>query len=163
MLWDFLILAQKSPGLPRLQNSFLLTIHHPIAKKIIKIREINKANTTFVDTILEHSHNGRIHCDFHPLRTDDGGTVTGRFSSSNPNLQQIPARDLEIKLIRGLFIPEEGHKWGSFDYASQEPRWLAHYCATLNGIDRHPQIDDVVTMYKKEKQTFIKSLQIWRV
>ena len=62
-------------------------------KKIVKIREINKANTTFVDTILDHAHNGRIHCDFHPLRSDGGGTVTGRFSSSNPNLQQIPSRD----------------------------------------------------------------------
>ena len=139
--------TEKS-GSPMFTKQFLANQTHPIAKKIIKIREINKANTTFVDTILEHSHNGRIHCDFHSLRSDGGGTVTGRFSSSNPNLQQIPARDPEIKkLIRGLFIPEEGHKWGSFDYASQEPRWLVHYCATLTGVDKHPQIDDVVKMY----------------
>ena len=139
--------TEKS-GAPMFTKQFLSNQTHPIAKKIIKIREINKANTTFVDTILEHSHNGRIHCDFHSLRSDGGGTVTGRFSSSNPNLQQIPARDPEIKkLIRGLFIPEEGHKWGSFDYASQEPRWLVHYCATLTGVDKHPLIDDVVKMY----------------
>ena len=139
--------TEKS-GSPMFTKQFLANQTHPIAKKIIKIREINKANTTFVDTILEHSHNGRIHCDFHSLRSDGGGTVTGRFSSSNPNLQQIPARDPEIKkLIRGLFIPEEGHKWGSFDYASQEPRWLVDYCATLTGVDKHPQIDDVVKMY----------------
>ena len=146
--------TEKS-GAPAFTKQFLANHHHPIAKKIIKIREINKANTTFVDTILEHSHNGRIHCDFHPLRSDGGGTVTGRFSSSNPNLQQIPARDPEIKkLIRGLFLPEESHKWGSFDYASQEPRWLVHYCATLTGIDRHPQIDDVVTMYDEGQADF---------
>ena len=146
--------TEKS-GAPAFTKQFLANHHHPIAKKIIKIREINKANTTFVDTILEHSHNGRIHCDFHPLRSDGGGTVTGRFSSSNPNLQQIPARDPEIKkLIRGLFLPEESHKWGSFDYASQEPRWLVHYCATLTGIDRHPQIDDVVTMYNEGQADF---------
>ena len=54
-----------------------------------------------------------------------------------------------LKIIRGLFIPEADCKWGSFDYASQEPRWLVHYCATLTGIDRHPQIDDVVALYKK--------------
>jgi len=139
--------TEKS-GAPMFTKQFLANNTHPIAQKIIKIREINKANTTFVDTILQHSHNGRIHCDFHSLRSDGGGTVTGRFSSSNPNLQQIPARDPEIKkLIRGLFIPEEGHKWGSFDYASQEPRWLVHYCATLTGVDKHPQIDDVVKMY----------------
>ena len=140
---------------PAFTKQFLANHSHPIAKKIIKIREVNKANTTFIDTILEHSHKGRIHCDFHPLRSDGGGTVTGRFSSSNPNLQQIPARDPYIKkLIRGLFIPEEGSKWGSFDYASQEPRWLVHYCATLTGFDRHPQIDDVVALYKKGEADF---------
>ena len=146
--------TEKS-GAPMFTKQFLSNNTHPIAQKIIKIREINKANTTFVDTILEHSHNGRIHCDFHSLRSDGGGTVTGRFSSSNPNLQQIPARDPEIKkLIRGLFIPEEGHKWGSFDYASQEPRWLVHYCATLTGVDRHPQIDEVVKMYHEGNADF---------
>jgi len=146
--------TEKS-GAPAFTKQFLANHSHPIAKKIIKIREVNKANTTFIDTILEHSHKGRIHCDFHPLRSDGGGTVTGRFSSSNPNLQQIPARDPYIKkLIRGLFIPEEGSKWGSFDYASQEPRWLVHYCATLTGFDRHPQIDDVVALYKKGEADF---------
>ena len=146
--------TEKS-GAPAFTKQFLANHAHPIAKKIIKIREVNKANTTFIDTILEHSHKGRIHCDFHPLRSDGGGTVTGRFSSSNPNLQQIPARDPYIKkLIRGLFIPEEGSKWGSFDYASQEPRWLVHYCATLTGFDRHPQIDDVVALYKKGEADF---------
>jgi DNA polymerase I-like protein with 3'-5' exonuclease and polymerase domains len=146
--------TEKS-GAPAFTKQFLANHSHPIAKKIIKIREVNKANTTFIDTILEHSHNGRIHCDFHPLRSDGGGTVTGRFSSSNPNLQQIPARDPYIKnLIRGLFIPEEGSKWGSFDYASQEPRWLVHYCATLTGFDRHPQIDDVVALYHKGEADF---------
>ena len=146
--------TEKSDA-PAFTKQFLANHHHPIAKKIIKIREVNKANTTFIDTILEHSHNGKIHCDFHPLRSDGGGTVTGRFSSSNPNLQQIPARDPYIKkLIRGLFIPEDGSKWGSFDYASQEPRWLVHYCATLTGIDRHPQIDDVVSLYNKGEADF---------
>ena len=140
---------------PAFTKQFLANHSHPIAKKIIKIREVNKANTTFIDTILEHSHNGRIHCDFHPLRSDGGGTVTGRFSSSNPNLQQIPARDPYIKkIIRGLFIPEADCEWGSFDYASQEPRWLVHYCATLTGIDRHPQIDDVVNLYKEGQADF---------
>ena len=58
--------TEKS-GSPMFTKQFLANQTHPIAQKIIKIREINKANTTFVDTILEHSHNGRIHCDFHPL------------------------------------------------------------------------------------------------
>ena len=140
---------------PAFTKQFLANHDHPLAQKILRLREFNKANTTFVETILQHSHNGRIHCDFNPLRSDEGGTVTGRFSSSNPNLQQIPARDPEIKaMIRGLFIPEEGCKWGSFDYASQEPRWLAHYCSTLKGANRHPQIDDVVQMYQNGDADF---------
>ncbi len=138
----------EKTGAPAFTKQFLANHAHPVAQKIVKLREFNKANTTFIETILEHSHEGRIHCEFHPLRTDEGGTVTGRFSSSNPNLQQIPARDPEIKkMIRGLFIPEEGCKWGSFDYASQEPRWLAHYCASLGEAARHPEIDNVVAMY----------------
>ena len=113
---------------PAFTKVFLANHVHPVAQKIVRLREFNKANTTFIETILKHEHNGRIHCDFNPLRSDEGGTVTGRFSSSHPNLQQQPARDPEIKkMIRGLFLPEEGEKWGSFDYASQEPRWLAHY------------------------------------
>lgn len=145
----------ENSNAPSFTKQFLSNHTHPIAQKIVKLREFNKANTTFVQTILEHSCNGRIHCDFNPLRSDEGGTVTGRFSSSNPNLQQIPARDPEIKsMIRGLFIPEEGTKWGSFDYASQEPRWLAHYCAQLNGVHRHPQIDSVIDMYQQGNADF---------
>jgi DNA polymerase I-like protein with 3'-5' exonuclease and polymerase domains len=69
-------------------------------------------------------------------------------SSSNPNLQQIPARDKEIKkLIRGLFIPEDGQKWGSFDYSSQEPRLLVHFAASLGDDHRHRMVDKIVEAY----------------
>lgn len=140
---------------PSFTKQFLGAHEHPIAKQIVRLRELNKANTTFIENILKFSHKGRIHAEFHALRSDDGGTVTGRFSSSNPNLQQIPARDPEIKaLIRGLFVPEEGEKWGSFDYASQEPRWLAHYCASITGVHRHPSIDDVVERYEADDADF---------
>jgi len=100
--------------------------------------EINKAHTTFIDTITKHSHNGRIHADINQIRSDDGGTVTGRFSMSNPNLQQIPVRHKELgPLIRSIFIPEENCKWGVFDYSQQEPRILVHYAKLqkLDGID----------------------------
>ena len=140
---------------PAFTKVFLANHVHPVAQKIVRLREFNKANTTFIETILKHEHNGRIHCDFNPLRSDEGGTVTGRFSSSHPNLQQQPARDPEIKkMIRGLFLPEEGEKWGSFDYASQEPRWLAHYCWALKGPNRSPLIDDIVKMYHEGNADF---------
>jgi DNA polymerase I-like protein with 3'-5' exonuclease and polymerase domains len=69
-------------------------------------------------------------------------------SSSSPNLQQIPARDPEIKaLIRGLFIPEEGERWGSFDYSSQEPRLLVHFAASLGPTLKHDMVDEIVHAY----------------
>ena len=96
-------------------------------------REINKLHSTFIDSILRYEHKGRIHAEINQLRSDNGGTVSGRLSMSNPNLQQVPARSKEYgKLIRGLFLPEEGCKWGSFDYSQQEPRLVVHYAATTD-------------------------------
>ena len=107
-------------------------------KLIARAREINKAHTTFIDTILKHQYKGRIHAEINQLRSDQGGTVTGRFSYANPNLQQIPARNKELgPAIRSLFIPEEGMTWGCFDYSQQEPRLVVHYAALQNlyGVD----------------------------
>jgi DNA polymerase I-like protein with 3'-5' exonuclease and polymerase domains len=95
---------------PSFTKNFLQNHPHPIVKQIARAREINKSHTTFIDTILKHSHKGRIHAEINQLRSDQGGTVTGRFSYSNPNLQQIPARNKELgPMIRSLFLPEEGH------------------------------------------------------
>ena len=135
-------------GAPSFTKQYLNAHEHRVARMIVKLREYDKASSTFIDTILKHEHNGRIHCEFHQLRSDDGGTVTGRFSSSNPNLQQIPARDPEIKkLIRGLFVPEDGTKWGSFDYSSQEPRLLVHFAASLGESHKHQMVDKIVNEY----------------
>ena len=113
---------------PSFTKNFISNHDHPVVRMIAEARKINKVSTTFIDTILSHEHNGRIHADINQIRSDDGGTVTGRFSYSNPNLQQIPARDPETgPLIRSLFIPEEGCKWGTFDYSQQEPRLVTHY------------------------------------
>ena len=118
---------------PSFTKNFLQNHPHPLVKLIARAREINKAHTTFIDTILKHNHKGRIHAEINQLRGDNGGTVTGRFSYSNPNLQQIPARDKQLgPAIRSLFIPEEGHTWGCFDYSQQEPRLVVHYAALQN-------------------------------
>ena len=147
---------------PSFTKSFLQACPHEVSNKILRLRELDKASNTFVDSILKFAHKGRIHCEFHQLRSDDGGTVTGRFSSSNPNLQQIPARDAEIKaMIRGLFLPDEGCKWGSFDYSSQEPRLLVHYCAMLPPKLRHYTIDNLIEEYKNGDPDFTKWWLIW--
>jgi DNA polymerase I-like protein with 3'-5' exonuclease and polymerase domains len=96
-------------------------------KMIAEARQLDKLFNTFVSGILKHIHEGRIHADINQIRSDQGGTVTGRFSMSNPNLQQIPSRSELGSKIRELFIPEEGHEWASFDYSQQEPRLVVHY------------------------------------
>jgi DNA polymerase I-like protein with 3'-5' exonuclease and polymerase domains len=130
---------------PSFTKNFLQNHPHPLVKRIARAREINKAHTTFIDTIIKHNHKGRIHAEINQLRGDNGGTVTGRFSYSNPNLQQIPARNKELgPAIRSLFIPEEGHTWGCFDYSQQEPRLVVHY-ATLQNLYG---VDEVLESYK---------------
>jgi len=132
-------------GAPSFTKSFLNDHPSEVCQALVKLREFDKADSTFIDSILRHEHNGRIHTELHSTRRDEGGTVTGRFSSSNPNLQQIPARDPDIKkMIRGLFVPNEGCQWGSFDYSSQEPRLLVHFAASMPDYMRHHVVDDIV-------------------
>jgi len=127
---------------PSFTRNFLANHPHELAQCISNAREINKAHTTFIDSITKHTVKGRIHADINQIRSDDGGTVTGRFSMSNPNLQQIPARHPELgPMIRSIFIPEQNCVWGSFDYSQQEPRILVHY-AKLQNLDGANKIAD---------------------
>ena len=155
---------------PSFTKNFLQEHKHPIVNKIAKAREINKAHTTFIDTIIKYQHKGRIHADINPIRGDSGGTVTGRFSYSNPNLQQIPARNKQLgPMIRSLFIPENDHKWGCFDYSQQEPRLVVHYAATKfkgdeevteiverfqnNTVDFHQTVADMANISRTQAKT----------
>jgi DNA polymerase I-like protein with 3'-5' exonuclease and polymerase domains len=136
---------------PSFTKNFLQNHPHPLVKQIARAREINKSHTTFIDTILKHQHKGRIHAEINQIRSDSGGTVTGRFSYNNPNLQQIPARNKELgPRIRSLFIPEEGCQWGCFDYSQQEPRLVTHY-ASLDGLYG---VDEVLNAYNDGEADF---------
>jgi DNA polymerase I-like protein with 3'-5' exonuclease and polymerase domains len=129
---------------PSFTKNFLQEHKHPVVNMIAQAREINKAHTTFIDSILRHEHKGRIHAEINQLRSQTGGTVTGRFSYQNPNLQQIPARNKDLgPKIRSLFIPEEGHRWGVFDYSQQEPRLVVHYAS----LYKLPSVYDVIESY----------------
>jgi len=140
---------------PSFTKNFLSEHEHPLVQKIAKAREINKAHTTFIDTILKHEYKGRIHADINPIRSDQGGTVTGRFSYSNPNLQQIPARNKDLgPMIRGLFIPEENCTWGCFDYSQQEPRLVVHYAANTDPIMYDDSVVDIVKEFQKDSVDF---------
>lgn len=138
-------------GLPSFTKSFLDTHEHPICKQIIEARELNKTHGTFLQPYLDFSaHDGRIHPHINQIRSDDGGTVTGRLSMANPNLQQVSARHEVLgPLVRGLFLPEEGQKWAANDFSSQEPRILVHY-AHLLGL---PGSDEMVGAYRSNPRT----------
>ncbi len=138
---------------PSFTKNFLQNHPHPMVQKIARAREINKAHTTFIDTIIKHEHKGRIYAEINQLRSDSGGTVTGRFSYANPNLQQIPARNKELgPMIRSLFMPEENCKWGVFDYSQQEPRLVVHYAALQNMYS----VGDVLDAYNEGDADFHK-------
>ena len=137
----------EKTGAPSFTKNFLQEHKHPVVNMIAQAREINKAHTTFLDSILRYEHKGRIHAEINQLRSQTGGTVTGRFSYQNPNLQQIPARNKDLgPKIRSLFIPEEGHRWGVFDYSQQEPRLVVHYAS----LYKLPSVYDVVDSYSTD-------------
>jgi DNA polymerase I-like protein with 3'-5' exonuclease and polymerase domains len=135
---------------PSFTKNFLQEHKHPLVQKIAKAREINKAHTTFIDTIIKYEHKGRIHAEINQIRSDTGGTVTGRFSYNNPNLQQLPARNKDLgPLIRSLFLPEKKHTWGCFDYSQQEPRLVVHYASLF----KYPSVNDVIDAYNNDTST----------
>lgn len=138
-------------GAPSFTKTFLEECPHAIGKTIIEARETNKTHSTFLRPYLEFSaKDGRIHPHINQMRSDDGGTVTGRLSMANPNLQQVPARHEIIgPMVRGLFLPEEGELWASNDFSSQEPRLLVHYASLL----QLPGADEMVEAYRSNPDT----------
>ena len=140
---------------PSFTKNFLQVHKHPLVQCIAKAREINKAHTTFIDTIIKYQYKGRIHADINPVRGEKGGTVTGRFSYSNPNLQQVPARNKDLgPMIRSLFLPERNHTWGCFDYSQQEPRLVVHYAAASPKLREDDEVKNIVDRFKNDNVDF---------
>ena len=105
---------------------------HPIIGKILEYRGLKKLLSTYIDALPEliNSRTGRIHTSF-----NQAVTATGRLSSSNPNLQNIPVRDDDGKEIRKCFIPDPGCEFFSADYSQIELRIMAHLSGDINMID----------------------------
>lgn len=143
----------EKTGEPSFTQNWLHNSKHRISKLIVQAREINKFHNTFLQGILKYEHKGRVHAEINQLRSDNGGTVSGRLSMSNPNLQQLPARNKEFgPKIRSLFLPEEGSKWGSFDYSQQEPRMVVHYAASIG--DGYEGSQELVAAYENASADF---------
>lgn len=150
-LWQSLGLPikQTKTGRPSFTKEVLAGVNHPVVEAITLIRKWEKMRGTFVDSyILGSAVNGRLHCQFHPMRDDGNGTRSGRFSSSHPNLQNIPSRDEELApIVRGLFVPDEGHaSWRRYDYSQIEYRFLVHYA-------EGPGAEEVRRQYREDPDT----------
>jgi DNA polymerase I-like protein with 3'-5' exonuclease and polymerase domains len=167
---------KTTKGAPSFTKAFLSEHPHDFPKLVVKARELNKVQGTFITSIMKHvGPDGRIHGHVNQIRSDDGGTVSGRISMNNPNLQQIPARDPELgPMIRSLFLPEEGEQWAAIDFSQQEPRILVHYASvfgewkrtTLRGVDEfldgyrndpdmdfHTMVSEMANIPRKQAKT----------
>lgn len=139
-------------GAPSFTKPWLSAHPHPKLRAVSKLRGFYKLRDTFVrGAMLSSQLNGRIHCEFHPLRSDDYGTVGGRYSSAHPNMQQIPSRDKYWgPRLRSCFVPSEGRVWMKCDLSQIEYRLGVHY-GVGDGIDdiRNTYRNDINTNFYK--------------
>jgi len=120
-----------------------LAEEHPIARKVLDYRQLTKLKSTYVDTLpaLINPHTGRLHTTFY-----QAGTATGRLSSANPNLQNIPIRTELGRGIRAAFIAEPGHLLLTADYSQIELRLLAHFSRDPLLVEAYRRGDDIHTL-----------------
>jgi DNA polymerase I len=120
-----------------------LAEEHPIARKVLDYRQLTKLKSTYVDTLpaLINPASGRLHTTFY-----QAGTATGRLSSANPNLQNIPIRTELGRGIRAAFIAEPGHVLLTADYSQIELRLLAHFSHDPLLVEAFRRGDDIHTL-----------------
>lgn len=139
---------------PSFKKIFLESVKHPISNLVQEVRHHRKLRDTFIRSYIIDSHvDGRIYGQFHAMRNEEYGTRSGRLSSSNPNLQNIPIRTKEGAMIRSCFVPEYGAEWLRYDYSQIEYRLLLHY-AVGEGVEQTIQMyhDNPYLNYHKEVQ-----------
>ncbi len=129
-------LELTSQGQPSIDKDLLKHANHPVAEAIGWARKTNKLRTTFAASIRQYMVGDRIHTTFNQIaaETEAGeqkGARYGRCSSTDPNLQQQPAREEFAAMWRSIYIPEPGQLWACCDYSLQEPRWTTHFAAKL--------------------------------
>lgn len=149
-------------GKPSFTKEFLNTVKHPVANLIRDIRKVIKTRSTFIESYIINAHvNGLIYPSIHQLKGDENGAITGRFSMSNPNGQNLTSKDEEMTpLVRGCFIPFDGHKqWRKFDWSQLQYRFLAHY-AVGDGSEevRRRYNDEPNTDYHDLVQTLVREI-----
>jgi len=135
---------------PSFTKMFLTDHPHELPRLIMQARELNKLRGTFLHGLMNYTEEGRIHAHINQIRSDTGGTVSGRFSYNHPNLQQVPSRGQFAKDVRKLFVPEMGEYWLKADYSQQEPRLLTHWACLVD----QPGAKEVKEAYQKKDLDF---------
>lgn len=111
---------------------------HPLPKHVLTYRELAKIHSTYIDPLISHARDGRIHTSYNQT-----GTATGRLSSQNPNIQNVPVRTAVGKRIRNGFVAENGFSLISADYSQIELRLLAHITRDKNLVDAFKHDKDI--------------------
>lgn len=151
-------------GSPSFNKNFLGTKQEGLV--ILEARKYDHLKSSFIDPLPNHIHNGRIHTNFNQTAGEFGGTKTGRLSSSNPNMQQIPKRDeFTGRIFRKMFVPDDGFIFVEFDYSQAEPRLFTHYSkepTLVKGYSATPNIDmhDIAAQYMGITRKVAKNLNL---
>lgn len=164
------ILYNKETGNPVFDKEQLSNMDDELSKSILEERSYGTMINTFLSRFPEHMYDdGRIRCDFNQTKTDEYGVITGRLSSSNPNLQQIPnpkrSGDKAAE-VRAVFEAPKGTKWISNDWKQFEFRMFAHYSndpAIIEEFRSNPEADYhqlVADLTNLKRDPFAKQLNL---
>lgn len=143
----------------------------PLGERIVRVRKFTNIINSFIDPLRErHLFNWRVHTNFNQIKMDDYGVVSGRLSSSDPNMQQVPKHDeLLAPLFRQCFEPDEGYYWCSNDYKQQEFVVFACYSETqalIDGYCQDPPVDvhqTVANLMHVDRNTKAKRLNLGKL
>jgi len=136
-------IIKKTPkGAPSTSEDVLqeLALEYPLPKKIMEYRGLTKLKNTYTDKLpkMINHRTGRVHTSYH-----QAVTATGRLSSTDPNLQNIPIRNEEGRRVRKAFVPREGNKFVAADYSQIELRIMAHLSGDKGLLDAFAHGKDI--------------------
>lgn len=179
-LYDYLDLhyGLTEAGNPSFSKEALAANEHPLVKMAFQARQLASMNNKFLRKYLKAQRNGILRYNLHQLRNDEYGTITGRFSSSNVNIQQVMKPDKQPPvtypwILRELFIPEPDRLWFSADASQIEFRLFAHYAESTRlikaynenpWVDFHQMVTDMIcTVVPEYKRVYAKNFNFMKI
>lgn len=154
ILYDILKIPPSEEFGKSTEKAALKAMKHPFTEALLEYRHFNKMITAFTESLpkLRSPKDGKIHASFNQMGKEENNVRTGRFSSTDPNLQQIPSKE---KIMRLMFKASPGYVIVGGDYSQQEPRLLTHMCRDPKLIDTYNNKKDLyatiaASVFKKD-------------